>query len=416
MSYWVKWPFDKQAFLDGFGLPRYPCDERQLYGMLLTGEYTDRYAAIPGLFKARQVALREESGWPEKAFDDAFANLVKAGLVEADWGAPVVCLPAELHQHLPPNPNIVTGWVRYLYEHVPACQLRERAIEEIAFHMRRTANKGLSTWVQQTGAIGEHTIFGLWNPDDMAANALASNHSRAQSIGRSATAVANAQANALANSSGGAPANALANSSATASAISTSPSRTNRLTNTMHVGSEDLRSSTEDHTDQDPPPTPRGRGARGEGKVRPDRRGAARPPADVDGDRALLYTALTRLSVAGHWLFSSGLVEGRLPDDQESRWLKLISLYRDGQQIDNAELFNRLDIAGMFIAQGGARFCRGVHGGVLGVVPLSALFTGSNFQRLMDEALLWRRQHSVSASAVVGTSRPGRTVVRTTGR
>ncbi len=103
-----------------------PCGQG-LWFFLLTGPFT---GPIPGLFCAGRAAMAEALGWPLKAFDKAFQEASKKGMVKADWEARLVWLPNAIKYNLPESPNVITSWEKEL-DLLPECQLLHDAISTI---------------------------------------------------------------------------------------------------------------------------------------------------------------------------------------------------------------------------------------------------------------------------------------------
>jgi hypothetical protein len=100
-------------------------EAKYLWIFLLTGPHT---TILPGLFRAGEMALAEELGWQLKGFREAFAKLLKEGLVKADWNARVVWIPNAIKYNSPENPNVVRGW-RDSWDEIPECPLKAEAYE-----------------------------------------------------------------------------------------------------------------------------------------------------------------------------------------------------------------------------------------------------------------------------------------------
>jgi hypothetical protein len=94
---------------------------------LLTGPQTSN---IPGLFRAGEMALAEELGWSVEAFREAFGEVFRKGLAEADWKARVVWVPNAVKYNRPESPNVVKSW-RYAWDEIPECSLKAQAHERL---------------------------------------------------------------------------------------------------------------------------------------------------------------------------------------------------------------------------------------------------------------------------------------------
>jgi len=100
---------------------------RYLWLYLLTNPDT---VSLPGLYRCGEAAMAEALGWPLKGFREVFAEVSKAGLVNADWEARVVWLPKALKYNAPESPNVVTSW-RYPWQEIPDCGLKVEAYQDI---------------------------------------------------------------------------------------------------------------------------------------------------------------------------------------------------------------------------------------------------------------------------------------------
>lgn len=122
---------------------------------------------IPGLMKLGQLQLSELLGWPVRAgapwpetkrkrfeelftkrlpkpfqqgfleafpigLEEAFDELRRNGRANADWEACVVWLPNAVRHDPPANPNMILGWEDYFRNELPDCDLKWRALLEIA--------------------------------------------------------------------------------------------------------------------------------------------------------------------------------------------------------------------------------------------------------------------------------------------
>jgi hypothetical protein len=85
---------------------------------------------IPGLYRAGEAALAEELGWSVEAFREAFGEVFREGLAEADWKARVVWLPGGAKYNRPESPNVVLGWAAP-WDEVPDCALKTRAYRHL---------------------------------------------------------------------------------------------------------------------------------------------------------------------------------------------------------------------------------------------------------------------------------------------
>jgi|ERR1035437_7014825 hypothetical protein len=98
---------------------------------LLTGPQTNN---IPGLCRAGEMALAEELEWSAEAFQEAFGELSRKGLAEADWKAHVVWVPNAIKYNQPESPNVVKSW-RHAWDEIPECPLKSIAHKRLKAFM-----------------------------------------------------------------------------------------------------------------------------------------------------------------------------------------------------------------------------------------------------------------------------------------
>lgn len=103
-----------------------PCGQG-LWLFLITGPHT---GPIPGLFRAGRAAMAEELGWEVEAFDKAFSEALRQGMVEADFKSRVVWVPKAISHNRPESPNVVRSW-RSEFDQIPECDLKRDAIEHL---------------------------------------------------------------------------------------------------------------------------------------------------------------------------------------------------------------------------------------------------------------------------------------------
>lgn len=103
------------------GLP--PCGQG-LWLYLLTNVNT---SPIPGLFRAGRAAMAEELGWSIEAFDKAFQEVFRQGMVKADFDARVVWIPNAIKHNRPESPNVVISWSKEI-DLIPECGLKDEAV------------------------------------------------------------------------------------------------------------------------------------------------------------------------------------------------------------------------------------------------------------------------------------------------
>lgn len=106
--------------------PLPPCGQG-LWVFLLTGPHT---GPIPGVFRSGRAAMAEELDWEMEAFDKAFAEAFRQGLVRADWKAKVVWIPNAIKCNRPESPNVVRSWGSE-WDLIPECDLKREAYESL---------------------------------------------------------------------------------------------------------------------------------------------------------------------------------------------------------------------------------------------------------------------------------------------
>ena len=83
-----------------------------------------------GAMRASIPGLASELGWQEKAFREAFGEVLAKGIVKADERASCVYLPNYLKYNGPESPNVVISWGKCL-DWIPECALKVFAIERV---------------------------------------------------------------------------------------------------------------------------------------------------------------------------------------------------------------------------------------------------------------------------------------------
>lgn len=94
-----------------------------LWDRLLTGP---ELSNVPGLFTARESGMAEAMGWDLKGFREAFAEVFREGLAEADWKAGFVLVPNSILHNEPESPNVILSWENTMAE-FPDCALKDKA-------------------------------------------------------------------------------------------------------------------------------------------------------------------------------------------------------------------------------------------------------------------------------------------------
>lgn len=103
-----------------------PCGQG-LWLFLVTGPHT---GPIPGLFRAGRASMAEELDWDQEAFDKAFQEAFREGMVKADFKARLVWLPNAIKHNRPESPNVVKSWAAE-FDLLPECDLKREAFEAL---------------------------------------------------------------------------------------------------------------------------------------------------------------------------------------------------------------------------------------------------------------------------------------------
>lgn len=106
--------------------PPRPCGQ-SLWIWLLTNPETTN---IPGLYRAGEAAMAEALHWPLEAFQEAFQEVSREGMVIADWSARVVWVPNAIEYDQPQSPNVVKSWAT-TWEEIPNGWLKSVAYERL---------------------------------------------------------------------------------------------------------------------------------------------------------------------------------------------------------------------------------------------------------------------------------------------
>jgi hypothetical protein len=100
-----------------------PPNGQTLWQRLLTGpELTN----VPGCFQAWDVGLAKALGWSLEGFLEAFGEVFREGMAEADWEVGFVWVPKAIVHNKPESPNVVKSW-RATWDQLPECALKLKA-------------------------------------------------------------------------------------------------------------------------------------------------------------------------------------------------------------------------------------------------------------------------------------------------
>lgn len=94
-----------------------------LFLMLMVGPQTTN---MPGVQPVGRMAFAEMLKWDLEAFDQAYAEAYRQGLVKADWDALLVFVPNAIKHNLPQSVNVVKSWAG-TWSRVPECPLKAEA-------------------------------------------------------------------------------------------------------------------------------------------------------------------------------------------------------------------------------------------------------------------------------------------------
>lgn len=98
-----------------------------LWIYLLTGPHT---GPVPGVFVIGKAAMAEALDWEQKAFEEAFAEVLGEGLVEFDPKTRLWFIPNAIRHNMPANPNVVRSW-RGPWALLPECAMRTSIAERL---------------------------------------------------------------------------------------------------------------------------------------------------------------------------------------------------------------------------------------------------------------------------------------------
>ncbi len=94
---------------------------------LLTGPHNTN---VPGLFVMGTAAMAEALGWPYAETVSCLSEVTERGMVSADQKTKLIWVRKALVHNLPPNPNVILGWLP-TWRELPECALRDEARVEM---------------------------------------------------------------------------------------------------------------------------------------------------------------------------------------------------------------------------------------------------------------------------------------------
>jgi hypothetical protein len=119
-----------------------PCGQA-LFVYLLTNPFV---GVVPGLYSAGAAMLAEALGWNIEAFRKSFQELLREGLVKADFEARLLWIPNAIRYNQPENPNVVKSW-RCSWDELPECALKLEAWEVLRENLSARGNDWLDAFV-----------------------------------------------------------------------------------------------------------------------------------------------------------------------------------------------------------------------------------------------------------------------------
>jgi hypothetical protein len=117
--------------------PAPPC-ATLLFFYLRTGPHV---TPLPGLWHVGEAALAEGLDWSLEDFRRCFAELEVAGLVQGDFRARLIWMPAVFQLNFPDSFTVVMSWAN-LWRDLPACPLKRQAAEFIRSAFMADESKG----------------------------------------------------------------------------------------------------------------------------------------------------------------------------------------------------------------------------------------------------------------------------------
>jgi hypothetical protein len=119
-----------------------PCGQA-LFIYLLTNPFV---GVVPGLYSAGAAMLAEALQWNIEAFRDSFQELLREGLVKADFEARLLWIPNAIRYNQPENPNVVKGW-QCAWDELPECVLKREAWESLRENLSDRGNDWVVAFV-----------------------------------------------------------------------------------------------------------------------------------------------------------------------------------------------------------------------------------------------------------------------------
>lgn len=112
-----------------------PACGQALWIYLLTGPHT---GPIPGLCRAGRAGMAEQLEWALEDFDDAFAEITRHGMAEADFKARVVWIPKAIFCNPSTSKNAVLSWAKE-WQLIPECPIKIKAYEALKSYIYQHA-------------------------------------------------------------------------------------------------------------------------------------------------------------------------------------------------------------------------------------------------------------------------------------
>ncbi len=98
-----------------------------LFLYLLTNPNT---TSIPGLYRAGAAGMAEELHWTTEGFHEAFLEVMRQGLVEADFESRVIFISNAIKYNKPQSPNVIKSWASH-WDEIPECDLKNTAYQKL---------------------------------------------------------------------------------------------------------------------------------------------------------------------------------------------------------------------------------------------------------------------------------------------
>jgi hypothetical protein len=126
--------------------PPAPCGFNLFQRFLCGPELTN----VPGLFTAWEAGMAQALKWDLEAFREAYAEVFREGLAEADWEAGLVWVPKAIEHNPPESANVVMSWAATISE-LPDCDLKTRALLSLQSRMNERGKPWAEAFAKAIG-------------------------------------------------------------------------------------------------------------------------------------------------------------------------------------------------------------------------------------------------------------------------